>query len=253
MNKEKHIIDLLSQVGKLLLQHGAETHIVESGIKDVAYKLGYKDISILVLPNTIILNLASKNDIYHTKLQRAIRQDVNFKALDKMDTIINNITNTTDVKKLLSELKDEQNISSMYPFYLRNIMAGVGCGAFSLMFGGDFFIFLTTFIAAFSGYWLNSFLLKQFFNPFVTIVIVAFTTTLISGIMALDNTFVNLAIASSILFLVPSVAFINSINDLIKGHYTNGVSRGIRGIIISFAIAIGISIALHILGVENFV
>ena len=253
MNREKRIIDLLSEIGKLLLQHGAETDVVEQGIQKAALNAGYKNIEILVLPNTILFSLSLDGEVFQTRLQRAERQNVNFKVLDRVESIIAGINETTDIDELLLELQDENRLGPMYPYYLRNLMAAVGCASFSLLFGGDPYIFMVTFIASFTGFYVNGFLLKHYFNPFVVIVAVSFVTTMISGLMTIKSDFSHIAIASSILFLVPSVAFINSVNDLIKRHYTNGIIRGMRGIIVSFAIAIGMSVALNILGVENFI
>lgn len=216
-------------------------------------KLGCRDLTVLIFPNAILLSLSSNGKVYNTKLYRAERQDVNFTALDKMTGIIDQMDTTADSTKLLEALKDEESFSPMYPYYLRNIMAGIGCGAFSLLFGGDLYMCVATFIAASIGFYLNGFLLKQYLNPFITIILVSFVTTISSGLLTLHNEMAHIAIASSILFLVPSVAFINSVNDLTKRHYTTGLVRGVRGVIISFAIAIGISLALHILGVEKFV
>ncbi len=252
MVKERQIIDFLSQIGKLLLQHGAETELVETSIKKAASKLACNDIDILILPNVILLSLPSKEKVYNSKLQRVARQDVNFSALDKVESMIENMSPASDIIQLTAQLKDENNFSFIYPYYQRNIMAGVGCASFSLLFGGDIYIFITTFIASYIGFYLNGFMLKRYFNPFIVIMLVAFTTTMISGLLNMHHDIAHIAISSSILFLVPSVAFINSINDLTKGHYNTGLIRGIRGVIVSFAIAIGITLALNILGVENF-
>lgn len=253
MDEMPRIIDLLLQIGKLLLQHGAETEVVESVMKNAAQNLGFRQIEIMVLPNTLVISLSHNGESYNTKLQKVQRQDVNFGAVDKIVDIVSQINKSTNINNLLVELQDETKFNGTYPFYFKNLMVGIGCGSFSLLFGGDLYIFIATFIASYIGFFLNSFLLKRYFNPFVVIVIVSFTTTIISGIMTIHTDISHIALSSAVLFLVPSVAFINSVNDLIKGHYTNGLIRGMRGIIISFAIAIGISIALNILGVENFV
>lgn len=244
-------LEVILLVGKLLLQHGAETEVVDIGIKRTAQKLGFQAIEVLVLPNTIMISLTHDNQML-TKLQRAERQDINFTTIDRIESIIAKITPDKEIEQLLLELTDEQNTNTMYPFYLRGLMAGLGCASFSGLFGGDFFILTVTFISAYIGFSLNTFLLKKFFNPFLVIVAVSFTTTMISGLLAVNTQEANIAISSSILFLVPSVAFINSVNDLIKRHYTNGITRGIRGVIISFAIAIGMFIALNLLGIERF-
>jgi len=253
MNEQIQInINILLQIGKLLLQHGAETEVVEMGIKRAAKNLGYKTVELLVLPNTIMIGLIHNNQTI-TKTIRAERQEIDFRTVDSVENIISTIDLNTNPEKLFSLLRDEKNLSSMYPYQLRRVMAGLGCASFSLLFGGDFYIFIVTFIASFIGFSFNTMLLKRFFNPFLVIIFVSFTTAIVSGLLTFNTTASNIAISSSILFLVPSVAFINSVNDLIKGHYTNGLTRGIRGIMVSFAISIGIFLALHILAVEKFI
>ncbi|MDD2698094.1 MAG: threonine/serine exporter family protein [Arcobacteraceae bacterium] len=243
---------ILLQIGKLLLQHGAETEVVEIGIKRAAKNLEYETIEVLVLPYTIMVSITNDAQCI-TKMQRAERQDVNFTAVDIVEKIIANINVETNLDELLTRLHDEQNLSTMYPYQLRRLMAGLGCASFSLLFGGDAYIFIVTFLASFIGFSLNTMLLKRFFNPFLVVIAVSFTTALIAGLLTFSTVDSNIAISSSILFLVPSVAFINSVNDFIKRHYTNGLTRGIRGVMISFAIAIGMFMALHILGIERFI
>lgn len=246
------IVKILLQVGKLLLQHGAETEVVEMGIKRAGKKLGYGAVEVLVLPYTIMVSLTHNNECI-TKIQRAERQDVNFTAVDRVETIIANLDFNTNLEALLNSLLDEKNLSPMYPYQLRRVMAGLGCASFSLLFGGDPYIFVVTFLASFLGFSLNTMLLQRFFNPFLVIIAVAFTTTLVSGLLTFTKMDSTIAISSAILFLVPSVAFINSFNDLIHRHYTNGLTRGIRGVIISFAIALGMFFALYIVGIERFI
>ncbi|MEN9443917.1 MAG: hypothetical protein RIS47_807, partial [Bacteroidota bacterium] len=54
------------------------------------------------------------------------------------------------------------------------------------------------------------------------------------------------AFATSVLFLVPGVPLINSFTDVIDGNISIGVARGINGLMIAFAIALGLSVAMLI-------
>ena len=54
------------------------------------------------------------------------------------------------------------------------------------------------------------------------------------------------AFATSVLFLVPGVPLINSFTDLIDGNLLNGITRGVHGMIIAFAIALGLMGAMII-------
>jgi uncharacterized membrane protein YjjP (DUF1212 family) len=57
------------------------------------------------------------------------------------------------------------------------------------------------------------------------------------------------ALAAAVLLLVPGVPLINSAQDLIRGHLITGIARGVTGILISLAIALGLLLALSLTGV----
>ena len=60
-----------------------------------------------------------------------------------------------------------------------------------------------------------------------------------------------IALATSVLFLVPGVQMINSIMDLMHGHILMGISRGIHSIMMIACIAIGLSATMLIVGVNS--
>jgi uncharacterized membrane protein YjjP (DUF1212 family) len=59
------------------------------------------------------------------------------------------------------------------------------------------------------------------------------------------------SIAASVLLLVPGVHLINSAEDLIKGHMVTGIVRGVLGLVISLSIALGLSLAIWLTGVQG--
>ncbi len=60
-----------------------------------------------------------------------------------------------------------------------------------------------------------------------------------------------IALAASVLLLVPGVPLINSVVDLVRGYTSVGIARGITGALITFAIALGLLLAMHIVGVSG--
>jgi uncharacterized membrane protein YjjP (DUF1212 family) len=47
------------------------------------------------------------------------------------------------------------------------------------------------------------------------------------------------AFATSVLYLIPGIPLINSLSDLLDGNIMNGIVRGVNGLMMSFAIALG--------------
>jgi uncharacterized membrane protein YjjP (DUF1212 family) len=57
------------------------------------------------------------------------------------------------------------------------------------------------------------------------------------------------ALAAAVLLLVPGVPLINAAQDLIRGHLVTGITRGVTGLLISLAIALGLLLAISLTGV----
>ncbi|WP_257274859.1 threonine/serine exporter family protein, partial [Endozoicomonas sp. SESOKO4] len=60
-----------------------------------------------------------------------------------------------------------------------------------------------------------------------------------------------IAVATSVLFLIPGVPLINGVIDLLHGHIIVGQARVTHGIVIALAIAMGIVISSALLGVHQ--
>ena len=61
----------------------------------------------------------------------------------------------------------------------------------------------------------------------------------------------DVALATSVLFLIPGVPMINSIIDILEGHVLAGTSRLINATNLIICIALGLFITLQLLGVDQ--
>jgi len=88
--------------------------------------------------------------------------------------------------------------------------------------------------------------MKLRFNFYVSIFFAAATAALIAGAYFYlnPNEVYSHALSTSVLFLIPGVPMIHAISDLMDGHTMNGVVRGINVLIMAFAIALGLTVAL---------
>jgi uncharacterized membrane protein YjjP (DUF1212 family) len=246
-------VKILLLTAKLLLQYGAETEVIDRFVIQMAKRLDCdENVEILILPYSVIITITYGNNIF-TKMERADRQEVNFTVIDTVIGMCKHLDKKLPLDEVYHRLDRVVQNNKNHSVFTKAVMAGIGCGALSQIFGGELIIFLATFIASFSGFYLNVYLHKKMFNPFLVIIAVSFITSLIAGFLTIKIDNNHYAIASAILMLIPSIAFINSVEDMVKRHYTNGLARGIRGLMVSIAIAIGMLLALNILGIERFV
>ena len=56
----------------------------------------------------------------------------------------------------------------------------------------------------------------------------------------------DVAVSTSVLFLIPGVHIINSVTDILDGHVMTGMARGVSAMILVICIAIGLYATLAI-------
>ncbi|VGM95416.1 Inner membrane protein YjjP [uncultured Avibacterium sp.] len=150
------------------------------------------------------------------------------------------------VRKRLEKIKPFK-----YNRYLVVLMIGLSCACFAHLSGGDIRISLITFVAAAVAMFIRQALAHRHYNPIIVFSITAFIASIISG-MALKYQLGNdpqIALASSVLLLVPGFPLINSLADILKGHVGMGLGRWTIATILTFGACLGIVFALALLNI----
>jgi uncharacterized membrane protein YjjP (DUF1212 family) len=249
----RDVIDLSLWAGQMLLQHGAESQRVEETVHRLGTGLGCDWMDILVSPNAIIVTTTSGNE-FRTKTRRVVRMGADLWRVTAVNDLSRHVNEgQLDRFQLRHELEQINATPPRYPRWLVVFVVGLACAAFSRLFGGDWPVFGVTFLAATVAMAVRQELSKRYFNHFLVTVASAF----VAGVLAGSATLFNLspqpeiALVSAILLLVPGVHLINSAEDLIKGHLVTGITRGAMGFLITLAIALGLLLAMRLIGVEG--
>jgi uncharacterized membrane protein YjjP (DUF1212 family) len=250
----REVIDLCLWAGQMLMQHGANSHRVEDTIHRMGTGLGCDWLDIDLDINAISIT-ASEGEDFRTKTRRVVRLGVNMaklSAINQLSHRINDQESVTiaEVRATLSEI-DREN--GQYNRWFVVMVVGLACAAFSRLFGGDWVVFGFTFLAAAVGMAVRQTLSQQEWNGYFVVVACAFVAGLIAGIPSLLSLtpLASLALAASLLFLVPGVPLINASLDLIRGHVQAGMARGVVGFLVSLAIALGLLFAIRLLGIPG--
>lgn len=95
-------------------------------------------------------------------------------------------------------------------------------------------------------------LAKRHLNHLAIFVIAAFVASMIASMATCHHWggTPEVALASSVLFLVPGVQLINAVMDLLDGHILNGVQRGIQAGMLIICIALGLTLTMLIVGIQ---
>lgn len=247
----RDVIDLALWAGQLLLQHGAESERIEQTIHRLGTGLGAHWMDILVSPNVIAVTTISGEE-FRTKIRRVIGLSVNLTIISAVNRLSRRVeSGELDRFGVRKELDRISQITSHYNRWLVVAWVGLACAAFSRLFGADWGAFAGTFIAASAAMVVRQELTRRHYNVFLIVIATAAVAGLLaSAVVRLGGTATPRAVlAASVLLLVPGVPLINSADDLIKGHMVTGIVRGITGLLYSLAIALGLLLAIHTMGV----
>ncbi len=247
----RDIIDLSLWAGQLLLQHGATSHRVEESVHRIGTGLGCDWLDILVSPNVITITASSGSE-FRTKLRRVVSLGVDLGKVTALNDLSRRIMGSQLTRfQVRTELEHIDQMPRSYNRWLVVVMVGLACAAFSRLFGGDWIIFGITFGASAVAMLLRQILTHHYFNHLLIVVVCAFVASVLASAAALFNLSdqPETALAAAVLLLVPGVPLINAAQDLIRGHLVTGIARGVTGVLISLAIALGLLLALSLTGV----
>lgn len=242
------IVDIALDAGGLMLQYGAETEKVEETVAKFGKALGCDIANILITLDSILITVISQGK-FSTKVKKIVRGGVNFTILTEVDRLaIKAYVHKLDKEAIKSELSRIVGLKPNYKRYMVVMLTGLACGAFCRLFGGDMAAFFVTTIASSIAIWVRILMIHSHYNTFMTTAISAFIATIIAYTAKYVSATPDLALAASVLMLIPGVPLINSTEDLIKGHINVGIFRGVLGLLVSLSIALGIMVALRVLG-----
>jgi len=250
IKKIKEIEEMLLDVGTLLMSNGASTGRVRTTVNRIAEALGY-EVELLITSRSLMLTVTGENGSdYTSSVRRTPPHGVNF-------TLVSGISRMSwrviEEKLTVAEINQDIVRLTSLPHYPRLVvlsLVALAGASFCRLVGGDLTEMAVAFLATFFGLFIRQQAIKKRFNPYLAIVFASFSATIISGFsvkLGFGNTSEH-ALATSVLFLIPGVPFINSLTDLLDGNTLNGIVRGVNGLIIAFAIALGLMLAMKICG-----
>ena len=247
------IVDLALWAGQLLMQNGAESERVEETVHTMGTGLGCDWGDVLVFPNAIVLTHMSGEEV-RTRIQRVAEAGVNMTLISAISHLTHRVgEGKYDRFQVRAELERINSTPRHYNRLLTTLAVGLTCAAFSRLFGGDWNIFGVTLVAALAAMVVRQELYERQFNALLVTVVTAFIAGSLVGLSDLlrISSQSEIGMAASVLLLVPGVSFINAVEDQIKGHTLAGLARGVTGVLIILAIALGLLLAIELTGVAG--
>lgn len=147
----------------------------------------------------------------------------------------------------LEELKDKYKkiISAprIHPLFVL-LLVGFANASFCKLFGGDLISMGIVFSATITGFYLKQQMQMKKINHYVVFIVSAFVASLCASTALIFDTTSEIAMATSVLYLVPGVPLINGVIDVVEGYVLTGFARLTEASLLIVSIAIGLSFTL---------
>ncbi|MDE5807984.1 MAG: threonine/serine exporter family protein [Muribaculaceae bacterium] len=126
--------------------------------------------------------------------------------------------------------------------------------SFCRLFDGDWIAMAVVFIATFIGYLFKNILSEKGVDYRITVAACAFLSTVLASgdfLFGLSST-PDIAVGTSVLYLVPGIPFINSFSDMLDRHYICAFGRLMNALVLTFCLTFGFGLGMLLMGVHIF-
>ena len=216
------LVTFAADVGRGLLESGAETSRVEDTVERIIRHFYDGKSEVLVVMTGLFVTVG---DV--TKTVRVRRRTINLDKVSKINMMSRDIAD--DKIDFEEALKRFEYIMAQKPYslWVKTVAVAFCCGFFTLLFGGNAFDGLNSFVV---GAVINVFIwflrkhhTAEFIITFSGGVVIALLILLFYAIGLGKN--INPMITGAIMPLVPGLAITNAIRDIIAGDYLSGGAR----------------------------
>lgn len=239
----------ISEIGRLLLKHGAEVYRVEESLERMFQAYGYQQIEVFAIPTYFSLSVIQEDFSTYTITKRSRQNRINLDTLYELNNLVRTICqNKISNDEIEAEI---QRISSI-PLKMHLIFIGYGLSAafFTIFFGGGIQECLLGGVIGFVVYFIIWLMEVLAVNTIVTTLLASMslaTLTILFNKLGWVQDFQAITIGC-LMILVPGVAITNSLRDIIGGEFVSGIARMVEAILIAASIAIGVGTMMVVLG-----
>lgn len=246
---EYRLLNNISEIGRLLLKHGAEIYRVEESMERMVKAYGYMQVEVFAIPSYFNLSVVLEDHSTYTITKRSRQNRINLDNVYALNNLVRNIcAHTLSSQEIEHELTRITNTPLKMPLVF--IGYGMTAGFFSVFFGGGIAEFIIGTIIGFVVYfviWLMEILeVNTIVTTLLASMVLAFLTIISKQLSLITN--LQATTIGCLMILVPGVAITNSLRDIIGSEYMSGLARMIEAILIAASIAIGVGSMMMILG-----
>lgn len=240
------IAPLCAETALRLLQHGAESALVESLARRLGLALGAERVEIALMANAVTLTVRIKGRSM-TTVRRNEDRGINMHVVMEVQRLVLAVEEGT-----LDRLTYRERLLAIQPLHhprwLVAIIVGLSCACFARLNHADFAACGLVAVASTIAMVVRQQLAHRHFSPLIVFGLTAFVATSLTvfGFIYNLSQTPKVAMAASVLLLVPGYPLINSMSDMVKGYVNTGISRGVFALLLCAATCTGILTAMNL-------
>lgn len=245
---KKEVLGFALLLGEQMLINGAETSRIQDSILRICKSRGFKHVNVFTTPTCIIISDEKFDGL--TFMKTITKRTINLNKINKLNDISRDFVQNEniDALKAMGRLREVDSVET-YNQFIYFIGTAMASASFAYLIGGTSLLdFLLTLVIASIGVIIYNKTMKLNQIPFFATLISSFCIGVLGNLLVNYNILENSTslIVGSIMPLLPGVAFIKGLRDLIAGDLIAGTSRIIESCLIAGAIAIGIGVVLDL-------
>lgn len=246
------IANLLLEISSMLMVSGANTNRANISIDRFASVLHCKASSMISHKTIVMTLIDSPTNKSCTRVQNIPAYHINFSTISAISKASwKALEENWSLDKIESEIFKIKN-NKGYPRILVLIAISFAGAGFCNIFGGDYLNMLVALVSTFIGLFVVQTTYKWDYNVYIRIFLGSLIASSVASVGVLYHVgqYPQTALATSVLFLVPGVALINSFTDLFDNNVLNGMVRFTTGLMTVLAISLGLFTAMIIFSIS---
>ena len=244
----------LADYASLLLGCGATCIRTEKNTQRMADAFGYS-VDIAIMPTHVYIWVWNADDAErHMAVRKIAEHGISFHINALLSRLSWEVAdNHLDFSTAVARF---QTICQTPPTGSREVLVltSLANASFCRLFGGDLTAMLIVFLSTLLGYRLKQIMLEERCDVRLTFLCASFFSATFSAgghIFGLGNT-PEIALGTSVLYLIPGVPYMNAVSDMLYRHYLCAFSRFMNAAVLTACLSAGLCAGMLILGMKWF-
>lgn len=245
----------LADYAAWLLGSGATCIRIEKNVRRMAQAFNVH-LSLALMPSYVLVSVWQSSQQEAVNHHCAIHKGaISFYVITQLSKLSWEVA---DGKLNFQEAREQVASIVLHPYTTNRwavlLLASLANAAFCRLFQGDAASMLLVFAATMAGYLLKQIMLEDKADVRLVFFCSAFFSSVITAggyVFGWGET-PDIALGTSVLYLIPGVPYINAVSDMLDGHYLCSFSRFMNAAILTFCLSAGLCGGLLLMNLRWF-